>query len=577
MRSPSSWIKQLTFPTILTIFVTVGFIVYGNSLGNAFVGDDGVLIVINPLVHSLSNCLLFFTGGMFHGSGNELIGDYYRPAFMSVFTLIYSLFGPTPFWFHSIQVLVHITNALLLYVICGKLFRKELALGIGLLFLTHPINNEAVIYISALQEPLFLLFGLLALHYIQTHSLNKPSEVIVATSWLLLSLLTKETGVLFLILIPLYQYLFQSRLRNGIIASSSSLGIYFFLRFIVARIYLSHIFMFPTSTLSVTERLLLVPKIFYFYLKTFFYPAELLSFQSWLVKKIDVPNFFFPLSIDLLAITSILLLGIVLRKKLAHRAFRIALFFIAWSVIGILLHSQFIALDQTVAERWFYFPIIGLLGTIATATSLISSKKVPTQWLYAFCFITIFTAFSIRDMIRNQDWINQITLARHDLAINPDNYQLQNGLGYELLNTGDYANAQQHLIRSIQLFPNNTNWDGLGIAFVKLHQLEKANAAFLHALEYGNDSFAYESIAQIMLAHDKPQETISFIQSRALNAFPANAKLWLYLAVAEYQAGKKEQALTDAHHSQTLDASPKAQTAISIIETNGSFDGLLKL
>lgn len=577
MQSSSTWIKQLTFPTILALFVVLGCLTYSNSLGNSFVGDDGVLIVINPLVHSLSTIFLFFTGSMFHGSGNELVGDYYRPVFMAVFTLTYAIFGATPFIFHSIQLAVHITNAILLYLITGKMLRQEIALGIGLVFLIHPINNETVVYISALQEPLFLLFGLIALWYIQTHLLSTHSEKMIVFCCLLLSLLTKETGVLFLLIIPLYQYLFQSHWRKGIIVSATALSIYLFLRFVVARIYLSHVFTFPTSALSATERFVLVPKIVYFYVKTFFYPLELLSFQSWLVKTIDFPNFFLPLCIDTLAITTIVLLGIALHNKKLHNELKITLFFTVWLLIGIVLHTQIIALDQTVADRWFYFPIIGLLGILGTASALLPTKKLQHRWIYLVTFITLLIVFSVRDIVRNQNWSDQITLAKHDLAISPDNYQLQNGLGYELINTGDFASAKQHLLRSTQLFPTNTNWDGLGIVYVRTHQLDKAKSAFLHALVYGNDAFAYESIAQIMLATDKPQHTAAFIRSRALPAFPLNANLWTYLAVAEYNAGEKEKALTDAQYAQDISPSNKSQTAISIIESNGSFENLLKL
>ena len=41
-------------------------------------------------------------------------------------------------------------------------------------------------------------------------------------------------------------------------------------------------------------------------------------------------------------------------------------FFPFWFVIGLNASADYSRLDMTVAERWFYFPMIGLLGMIGT-------------------------------------------------------------------------------------------------------------------------------------------------------------------------------------------------------------------
>lgn len=99
----------------LWIIVILGFCVYLPTLFNGFVWDDEEQIVNNPQIQSLSNLPAFFSGSTFNaGGGGNLSGLYYRPLMTSSFTLVYSIFGLNPFFFHLVQVILHIANACLL-------------------------------------------------------------------------------------------------------------------------------------------------------------------------------------------------------------------------------------------------------------------------------------------------------------------------------------------------------------------------------------------------------------------------------------------------------------------------------
>src|SRR3989344_9474682 len=101
--------KKYRFILLITL---IGFILYANSLLNCFVWDDEEQILNNSLVHSVSNIPSFFKGGTFNVSGSpKLIGIYYRPLMTSFFSLLYTLFGPNPFFFHLFQVFIHTANS----------------------------------------------------------------------------------------------------------------------------------------------------------------------------------------------------------------------------------------------------------------------------------------------------------------------------------------------------------------------------------------------------------------------------------------------------------------------------------
>ena len=186
----------------LIFLVSLGFLVYFNSLFNSFVWDDEEQIIKNAPVHLISNITSFFSGSTFNSGGGEgFSGLYYKPLMTTAFSLIYSIFGANAFYFHIFQVVLHIINTVILFYIFKFFLKKEfLAFTLAIIFLIHPISTEAVVYISALQEPLFFFFGSLAVLLVIKEKWPIPVSIL-----LLMSFLSKETGLLFLPLIFFYK------------------------------------------------------------------------------------------------------------------------------------------------------------------------------------------------------------------------------------------------------------------------------------------------------------------------------------------------------------------------------------
>ncbi|MGH7203480.1 MAG: hypothetical protein ACREHC_03495, partial [Candidatus Levyibacteriota bacterium] len=123
MSSHDQQEEEFSFKSLFVPFTTtkaihwiivIGLLVYFNSLFNGFVGDDDAQILTNPTAHSITNIFSFFKGSTLYlsqASGN--VGLYYRPMLSTVLSIIYSLFGANPFFFHAIQLLFHISNVVL--------------------------------------------------------------------------------------------------------------------------------------------------------------------------------------------------------------------------------------------------------------------------------------------------------------------------------------------------------------------------------------------------------------------------------------------------------------------------------
>src|SRR6266550_3625744 len=172
--------------------LAVVFLCFANSLRNEFVFDDIYLVSVNKQIRTLNLPLLLSS---------------YRPLRDMSYAMDFSLWGENPFGYHLTSILIHGANVLLVFALVRRL-TEDLASATltALIFAVHPIQTEAVAYISGRRDILFTLFYLLAFHSYLTYYRSRWSVKAVAYFLLflllwVLSLLSKEMAVSLPILI----------------------------------------------------------------------------------------------------------------------------------------------------------------------------------------------------------------------------------------------------------------------------------------------------------------------------------------------------------------------------------------
>ena len=106
--------------------VVIGLALYASCFTHPFVWDDEEQILANNSITSLSNIPEFFLGSTFNSGGSaNLTGLYYKPILTTSYALLYSFFGTNPFGYHVFQVLLHISNALLLFYFLRNFFHQN--------------------------------------------------------------------------------------------------------------------------------------------------------------------------------------------------------------------------------------------------------------------------------------------------------------------------------------------------------------------------------------------------------------------------------------------------------------------
>lgn len=546
----SFFLKKFPSLKIILLFVVIGLIVYANTFSNQFVGDDNVYIIANPDLH-VFNILKFFGQNAFNYAGQ------YRPLQPTYFGLLYMFFGPEPFFYHVFALLFHTLNGVLVYLLFRKFLSRSLSLILALIFLVHPINNVSVAYIAHTVDSIFFSFGITALLLGIKSSLSKI-QVSLIFILLLCSILMKETGILFIFLLLLLRFLLKrEKMLFFTLGSSATIAIYFIIRFFVGNVYFSTRQLTPIARLSFLERLSNIPQITFYYLKTFLFPITLGIDQQWTIRSLTLKEFYMPLIIISLSFLLWVLSFLYMKRGKKHLLPQF-IFFSFWFAVTLTFHLQLFPLDQTVADHWFYLPIVGLLGILGTVAQSIHVESAFNK-LSVLAVIVIISLLSIRTIIRNRDWNDDLTIHFQAIQVD-DNYDLEANLGSIYSKRGNYQKALVSLKKSVAMLPYEFNVHDLGAVYQQTGDLKKAKEYYFKAIHTNSYNFfsphmhgedTYKSITTILLSEKKFAEAESFTKN-ALDDYPDSPYIWFFYAIALYKQNKQDTALSAASKAYAL-------------------------
>lgn len=506
----------------IVVLAALALAIYGASLGNGFVLDDGQQVVNNALTESLERLPTIFRGASNEADGDlKSYGVYFRPFMISSYALIRSAAGLRSEAFHSVQLLLHLVNAAMVLALLGSFVGQVPAFLGALIFLVHPMNGESVTYIAALQDPLYAIFGLAGLVWIAKRERWGWPDVGVSAVLFLCALLSKETGMLFALMAIPYGFFFRK--KDGMkIAAAAVLagGGYLFLRLGLAGLTTADHATTHIARAPLVERLMTVPAVLYSYLTKFVFPRALSTNQDWMVTSVQDPMLWGPLLF-------VVLVTVVCLREVQRRGWTSPFaFFFYWSLLGLGLHSQLLnPLDGTVSERWFYFPCMGLLGMTAVwLTGLKTVERNRTAVIAVVGLIAVI--FSVQSFLRSRDWENDYTLAVRDTQTDPTSPFTFNNLGVELFKRGEFQNARPPLEKSIELNPHwNTSWNNLGAVHQQLGDLKKAEECFLRSMEYGPLVLAYRNYPMVLIQQGRRVEAKEFVLQKAIRYFPGDPQI----------------------------------------------------
>lgn len=417
-------------PILLGVLATIAL----NWLGlfGVFFFDDYPNIVLNPGVKLNEFSLESLRSAWSSGQS----GQFGRPVSQLTFAFTYFLAGGfDPFAFKLTNLLIHCLNGILVFLIAVRLLDSVAAsirlrntgLAAGLLafvWMAHPIQLTTVLYVVQRMTSLSALFLLLALlaHIVVRRRERWSGAAIagLAMAWGVLwplSILSKETGILFPCFVAAYELIIRRYERGALdafgrlVLVASILAPLAFLVYLVSPLGEWLFYGYRIRPFSLPERLLTEPRILWEYLQWMLFPR--LEVFALFHDDIQISSGVLAPWTTLSSIVGLAFLCLV--GALTRRTIPLLAFGIAWFLLGHALESSFIPLEL-VHEHRNYLPLFGiaiaLAGLLAAPETPPGARKtllvsVLAGWLALLVFVTatrahMFGAEDVRTQIEAQ-------------------------------------------------------------------------------------------------------------------------------------------------------------------------------
>jgi tetratricopeptide (TPR) repeat protein len=427
--------SDATAPAMLAIAV---LLVYFNALTASFQFDDFNVIVNNPAVHSLAAWLDSMPG--------------IRPLLKLTYTLNWAV-SPSPFGFHLFNVLVHAANAALVFLLLralrpGRGRDDLLPLLAALMFALHPVQTEAVTYVSGRSVSLMALFYLGSLLvYTRADAAASPRAWrLFSAALFAAAVLVRETAVT----LPLALLLLESigakrsvreklkRLAfHGAVLAAGLLAI-------AASPAYRHLFEVSLALRSLAENLLTQAN-------AICYLAGQLVFPWRLNADPDLPVFtaFTPV-IGAQALAVIALLAIGLRNLRRRRWIALA---VLWFFIHLLPTNSVLPRLDVANDRQLYLASIGAFVAMGAVLQWLLAR-LQRRWLVNVAIGLLLLGLGTLTIQRNQVYESQVAFWEDAAGGSPGKPRVFNNLGYAYQQEGRYGDARHAYRRAIELDPD---------------------------------------------------------------------------------------------------------------------------
>ena len=462
----------------ILVLVQVTFVVYYNSLHNAFVFDDQDWILAPQKMIRQRGSLAF------------------RSIVRASYAIDYAISGGNPWGYHLSNIAYHALSAVFVFLIARTLFdRIRPALFAGLLFAVHPVLTECVAYLSGRRDALSGLFVLMGFYaFLRYRRTDRALYLGLALLAYLLGFFSKETAIILPLLCFSYDVVSRIRVEGPgvprprevwisiraaflqgrwlylpllVLAGGLAFYVLFLVRGTWMRSYHAGSFWFTMLT---------VARVFVHYIALFIFPLTLNADYSYNA---------FPLTTSwtdpraLAAVLMLLALGYGLLRLLKRRP--LATFGGAWFFIALLPASHIIPTWELVAEHYLYVPAAGFcLVVVALADPLLDRPRLAPA-LYA-AGIVVLLLLSLRTVRRNADWKDDLTLWQKTVQDAPQVVRARTNLGAVHLRRGELVQAEEQLQAALAIDPKYSPALGnLGKLYLQQGDLVRAEQALTTA------------------------------------------------------------------------------------------------
>ncbi len=541
--------SRILFWGSLLAVIILGVLLYSNTLHVPFYFDDYDSIIDNPQIKNLQN--FDKLPGIFNFNDRYL-------SYLSV-ALNFHFGGMNVVGYHIVNIVIHLINSILVMLLTQLTLntptiknrynpkeKKYFILLVGLLFISHPIQTQAVTYIIQRMTSLAALFYLSTLLlYVKARliflndSVKTKNKYFIAALLFVLSLLTfimglqsKQIVASLPISLIIYEIIFLRNKENKI---NWNMMISILVPFLIIAGFVIAYFGIPIEADEISRKDYLITQInvLVAYLKLLFIPVN---------QNIDYD---FPLAttladigtiINLSLLVALLIISIKFAKKYPLISFSILWFFVTLSV-----ESSIIPIRDVIVEHRLYLPVWGFSLLLVSIIFSLMQKYGTITILFFTCLVL---TYSILTYQRNSLWNDPISMWTDAINKSPTKVRPYFARGAVYLHNNEIDLSIIDMKKVVELDKNFFKaYDNLGVAYQEKKDYETALQYHAKAISI-NPSWAnaYNNRASALILLGKYDQSINDL-NKALSLNPNYPDALYNLGYIFYKTSKFENSI----------------------------------
>jgi len=439
-----------------------------------------------------------------------------------------------------------------------------IALLAGLIFVTHPIQTQAVTYIvqrAAIMATMFYVATLCL--YAKSRLLynQKPSSYLAKIYYIgalltaIMAMFSKEIAITLPLMILLYEFCFFKLKKNlnwaqliPLLLTILIIPLTMFYAKSSQAINAGDIrnAMQGTLKISSSDYLTTQFRVIVTYIRLMFLPIH---------QNLDYD---YPISKSILELPTLLsFLSLIMLLYAAKRLFskyRLLSFSICWFFLSLLPESSIFPINDVIFEHRLYLPMVGFsIFLVSGLYYILPNKNIKLMVITLILLICCYTVLSFQ---RNKVWIDEMTLLNDIVQKSPNKARPHNNRGNAFMKEAKFSEAMLDLNKAIELDPNYVEpLDNRGLIYNKQGNITQALADYNKAIEI-DPHFAgsYDNRADVFNKQGKLTEAIADY-SKAIELEPNFAGAYNNRGIIYSKQGKFSEAISD--FSKAIDINPK--------------------
>ncbi|PJB30514.1 hypothetical protein CO110_00150 [Candidatus Desantisbacteria bacterium CG_4_9_14_3_um_filter_40_11] len=473
------------------------------------------------------------------------------------------LYGLNPAGHHATNLLLHILNTLLIFLLLRRMTGTHWRSAfVAALFALHPLHVESVAWVAERKDVLSTFFWALTIWtYVRYTEKPRVVRYLLVVLLFALGLMAKPMIVtlpLLLLLLdfwPLRRIPLTVRFWGREIRIAEEVGRLgnsppSWKQLVAEKLPLLALSL-VSSALTLSAQSDLVGSLrcpfkyrlanavitYLSYMKKMIWPTKLVVLYP------------FPISIKLSTLVmSAILLGYLTIQAIRQAKTRPYLFTgWFWYIVTLLPVIGLVQVGfQSMADRYTYVPIVGLFIIIAWGTYDLAARWQLGPAIMSSLAVLVAAACIMVSYTQAGYWENSVTLFEHTLRCTTDNFIIENNLGVAFFEQGKFEAARQHFAEATKINPNDTEAQfSLANTLLKQNKLTEAYEHLMIVLQQAPNHWrAHSMLGLVLVKQGKPEEALGHF-SEAVRIKPTNLKLRSQLEMALDQVGRSKEAATE--------------------------------